>query len=76
MPHALSDMMGQPIVNGEKPHSQFLDVRYLPSFHIIHYTLNQTNLLSFPASHFLPRRLRLYLPLQKQPRRRQVHRVR
>lgn len=27
MPHAHSDMMGQPIVNGENVHSQFLDVR-------------------------------------------------
>lgn len=30
MPHAHSDMMGQPIVNGEKTHSQFLDVRIYP----------------------------------------------
>lgn len=26
MPHATSDNMGEPIVNGEKVHSHFLDV--------------------------------------------------
>lgn len=33
MPHALSDSMGQPIVNGEKPHSQFLD--HLTSYPVV-----------------------------------------
>lgn len=27
MPHAMSDTMGEPMVNGEKVHSHFLDVR-------------------------------------------------
>lgn len=33
MPHAHSDMMGQPIVNGEKAHSQFLD--HLTSYPVV-----------------------------------------
>jgi hypothetical protein len=31
MPHADSDKMGEPIVNGEKVHSQFLDVCSYPA---------------------------------------------
>ena len=28
MPHANSETMGEPVVNGEKVHSQFLNVSY------------------------------------------------
>jgi hypothetical protein len=60
MPHAERDTMGEPLVNGEKPHSQFISVSYTD----VIARMNTNPFLLAP--HLLPRRLRLHHNLQKQ----------
>lgn len=69
MPHA-EVKMGEPVVNGEKHYSQFLDV-CTP----LQPNENDPNISNL-ASDFLSHHLRLYLLLQGQSLRSQVPRIR